>query len=234
MDEVTEGLLNQEHDVSAAPNDDLLPKERVTEIVKREKEAAYKKAAREYQAEIDRLKTGQTQALGGMSGGFDEEAAYGRLTERFQKEIAKAQQETQKQQYEEFVKGQVDTYLKKMDAGVTLADDFKEMTSKFKPEKFKEVFYLANSFENTPAIIYELSKNPYKLANIDYLAKADPDLAREQLASIAKSIEANEAAKTSNQSAQPPLSRPKPSLAAGADSGAMGVQDFKKAPWLRG
>lgn len=213
--------------------EDMVPKERVTELIKREKEAAYRKAAREHQAQLDQLKTGQTQSMGGMQAP-DEDAIYNRVSERFKADLEKAREESQKAEYENFVKGQVDTYLKKMEAGSALADDFHEMTGKFKPEKFREVFYLANSFENTPAIIYELSKNPYKLANIDYLAKTDPDLARDQLAALAKSIEHNEVAKQSNVSAEPPLSRQKPSLAAGSDTGAMGVGDFKKQPWLRG
>lgn len=233
MDEVINGNVNENMEQPAL--EDVVSKERVTELIKREKEAAYRKAARDYQAEIEQLKTGQTQQMGGMAApAMDIDAVYNEVTNRLQREIEKAQQDSQKQEYETYVKGQVDSYIKKMDSGSELAEDFKEMTSKFRPEKFKEVFFLANGFENTPALIYELSKNPHKLATLDYLAKHDPELAKDQMEAIARSIDANATAKASNVSAQAPISRPKPSLAAGADSGAMGIADYKKAPWLKG
>jgi hypothetical protein len=230
MDNLDSGM-----DVTTEPTEvlgELVPKERVTELIKREKEAAYRKAAREHQAELDRLKTGQSQSMGGMYEPNIEDI-YNKVGERFKADLEKAQEESRKADYESFVKGQVDSYVKKMEGGSDLAEDFHETTAKFKPERFKEVFFLANSFDNTPELIYELAKNPYKLANIDYLAKTDPDLAKDQLNMIAKSIEHNRQAKENNVSAEPPLSRPKPSLAAGSDSGAMSVKDYRRQPWLK-
>jgi len=216
------------------PDENLVEKARVTELIKKEKEAAYRKAQREYQTQLEAMKTGQTQGLGGMQQSVDIDSIKQDVIKHFQAELQKAQEESQKAEHENFIRQNVETYLGKMSNAPSIADDFKEITAKFKPDKFREVFYLANSFENTPAIIYELQKNPTKLANIEVLAKFDPEMAREQIAALSKSIEANNEAKSSNQSAPTPLSRPKQSLQAGSDNGKMSLQDFKKASWLRG
>jgi hypothetical protein len=233
MEEVNGSGGLEQTEVASTLMEENYPKEHVTQLIKKEKEAAYRKAQREFQGQLDQLKTGQTQSMGGMQQ-LNTEDVENRVVAKLQEQIQAAQEEHRKSEYNSYVNDQVKTYLEKMDKGSGLADDFKEMTAKFKPEKFKEVFYLANSFENTPAIIYELAKNPHKLAMIDHLTRADPDFAREQLASIAKSIQQNEHAKQNNVSAEPPLSRPKPSLAAGAGGGEMTLADLKKAPWLRG
>ena len=62
----------------------------------------------------------------------------------------------------------------------------------------------------------------------------DPDMAKIMMDNLAKSIDFNQQAKENNKSAEPPLSRPKPSLAAGADSGQMSLADLKKSSFLRG
>jgi hypothetical protein len=230
MDNVNE-IQGQETQV---PTDEMVPKERVTEIVQREKEAAYRKAQREIQSQYEQ-QAKAPQNMGGMAPqGPSQDEMYQEVVTRLRGEIAKAQEESQKADYEAYVKDQVSTFLNKMSKADGIADDFQEMTSQFKPERFREVFYLANEVENTPELIYEFMQNPHKLGNIDYLAKTDPDLARRQIAAISKSIEANKLAKSSNQTAPSPLNRPKASLTAGADSGAVGLKELKKASWLRG
>lgn len=215
--------------------DNLLTPERATELIRREKEAAYRKAQREFQAELDRLKTGQTQNLGSMqtSEPLNKDELFKEFRSQLEKEFEASQEQLKQQEYEKFVGDQARTYLDKMAKSAEIADDFKEMTARFKPEAFQEVFYLANSFENTPQIVYDLMKNPTKLTHIDYLAKRDPDLARSELEALSKSIQFNEAALKNNVATEPPLSRIQPSISAGKDAGEMGLQDLKNAPWLR-
>lgn len=232
MENLSENIA--ESVVPAAPaimEEKMLPQSKVNELIGREKAAARDKARQELQAELESLRTGQTQAMGGMQAPNIDDI-YSQVTERLRHEFAEAQQQAQQAEHEQFVRGQVEKYLQKMDAASGIADDFREMTAKFKPERFKEIFFLANSLENTPHVIYELAKNPNKLANLDYLAKTDPELAREALANLSKSIEANEQAKANNVSAPAPIGRMTPSLA-GADNGAMSIRDLKNAPWLR-
>lgn len=234
MDAEENGIAIGSTDAPNVTDNDLVAKERVTELIKREKEAAYRKAQREFQAQIEAQKNGSAQGMGGMQSPVDIEGIKSQVIEHFQAELERAQKESQKAEYENFVRGQVDSYVGKLSNAPSIADDFKEMTSKFKPDKFREVFYIANSFDNAPAIIYELQKNPSKLANIDYLAKIDPDLAKEQISLISKSMDANMEAKDNHQQAPSPLGRTQPSLASKADNGKMSLQDYKKADWLRG
>lgn len=218
---------------AAQVQEDLIPKAHATDLIKREKEAAYRKAQREFQAQLDQMKTGQTQSMGGMQEANPEQITE-QVLQRLQAQFDTATKEQQKQEYEQFVSAQAKSYLEKMDKSGGLADDFQEMTARFKPDRFKEVFFLANSYENTPAIVYELGKYPEKLEQIDRMMTRDPDMAKIMMDNLAKSIDFNQQAKENNKSAEPPLSRPKPSLAAGADSGQMSLADLKKSSFLRG
>lgn len=234
MEEVSGNEVVEATDASAPNSDiDTITKARATELIKREKDAAYRKAQREFQTQLDELKTGQTQQMGGMQS-VDPEQITNQVIERLKEQYESANNEQRKQEYETFVNQQAKTYLEKMDKSGGLADDFKEMTSRFKPDKFKDVFFLANSYENTPAIIYELGKNPEKLAQIRLMLQDDPDMAKIMMDNLSKSIDFNNNAKENNKSAEPPLGRPKPSLAAGADSGTMNLADLKKSTFLRG
>lgn len=227
------------HDVienAQAPNmDDFIPKTRATELIAKEKEAAYRKAQREFQAQAEQMKTGQAQTMGGMSNPDDlVNQAVEKKFQAMQEQYEEQNQEQRKAEYEAFVNSQAKTYLEKMDKSGELAEDFKEMTARFKPDKFKDIFFMANSYENTPAIIYELGKNPEKLAQIKIMMESDPDMAKIMLDNLSKSIQFNEQAKSNNRSAEPPLGQPKPSLAAGSDSGQMSLADLKKSTFLRG
>lgn len=235
MEEIVSDVLAEGAQV---PNvaEDLIPRAHATDLIKREKEAAYRKAQREFQAQIDQMKTGQTQQMGGMQQPPEElvQQAVDKKLQALREEYEKAQEEQRKQEYSAFVNQQAQSYLEKMDKSGDLAEDFKEMTARFKPDKFREVFFLANSYDNTPALVYEFGKYPEKLLEIDNAMKSDPDIAKVLMDRLSESIKFNQAAKENNKSAEPPLSRPKPSLAAGGDSGAMSLADLKRSPFLRG
>lgn len=235
MEEITGDALAGT-DAAQAIDTDVIPKTHATDLIKREKEAAYRKAQREFQAQLEQMKTGQVQGMGGMAPNHDElvNQAVEKKFQALQEQFEAQNNEQRKAEYTNFVNEQAKTYLEKMEKGGGLADDFKEMTSRFKPDKFREVFFLANSYENTPAIIYELGKYPEKLAQIKMMVETDPDMAKIMMDRLSESIKFNEQAKQNNQSAQSPLGQPKPSLAAGADSGAMSLADLKKSPFLRG
>jgi hypothetical protein len=234
MEEMSGSEVVEATDAGVQPeNAGLYSKEHVTDLIKKEKEAAYRKAQREFQAQLDQAKTGQTQSMGGMQQ-IDPDEIANRAIAKLQEQYESATQEQRKAEYTAFVNEQAKSYLEKMDRSGGMADDFKEMTARFKPDKFKDVFFLANSYENTPAIIYELGKNPEKLAQINLMMKDDPDMAKIMMDNLSQSIKFNEDAKQNNKSAEPPLSRPKPSLAAGSDSGAMSLADLKMSPFLRG
>lgn len=216
--------------------EDLIPRAHATDLIRKEKEAAYRKAQREFQVQLDGMKTGQQQATGGMQEPSDDavERAVERKLQALREQYDTGQEEQRKAEYSAYVNEQAKSYLEKMDKSGGLADDFKEMTSRFKPDKFKEIFFLANSYENTPALVYELGKFPEKLLEIDRAMERDPDIAKVLMDRLSESIKSNEMAKENNKSAPAPLGQPKPSLAAGSDSAPMSLAELKRSPFLRG
>lgn len=239
MDDVSvTGITEGSNLDESAVDTSAVPRSEVTEIIKREKAAAYRKAQREYQAELEALKTGQTQGLGGMtsSPSLNKEELYKEFRANLENELKESQEQQQRESFEKYVGDQANIYLNKMHQASLkpdLAQDFREMTSRFKPEAFQEIFYLANSLENTPDIIYDLMANPTKLSTLDYLAKRDPDLAMTELRNLSNSIQTNQQAKMNNVAPNAPLSRQQPSIVAGQDNGEMSLEDYKKASWLR-
>ena len=123
-------------------------------------------------------------------------------------------------------------YFGKMAQGKDLYEDFQAITADFNPAEFPQLVYLANEMDNTPAVIYELAKNPSKLAAIDRLVERSPNMARAELAKLSESIKRNVDAKANLQEPQDPLSRLKPSPV-GTDNGTKNVRDFKKSSFLR-
>lgn len=211
--------------------------EQVNAIVRREKAQAIEKGRREaeaqYKAELEAYQSAKP-TVGGVQSGIDEEKLYRQFYDRLMVDAQKMREEEEQKAFQSEISKVADTYMQKMSVGPTLYEDFAQVTSEFDPAAFPQVVYLAANLENTPDVMYELAKNPQKLATIDYLAQRDPKAARAQLAKLSQSIKDNQQAKENNPATKPPLARIQPSATAGAASGDMSVADFKRMPWLRG
>ncbi len=215
-----------------APAQKMLTVEQVNEIVKREKAAAADRVRQEMQAQMMQQTPPVAAPEGNSPGNMDQiyQEVYGRLAkqvEEHQAEQARLAQETQAQEL-------ANKYYVSMGKGKELFNDFDEIMSDFEPAAFPKTVMLAAQFEGlTPQIMYELAKNPQKLADIDTLASRSPAMAKKMLQGLADSIKNNEAAKQEHVSAPAPLNRLKSSMA-GADTGAMTLRDLKKNKNLRG
>ena len=145
--------------------------------------------------------------------------------------------EDEKKRYSEQLEQEVNQvatqYFGKMAQGKDLFEDFEAITADFNPAEFPQLVFLANQMDNTPAIIYELRKNPSKLAYLDRLVEKSPSMARSELGKLSESIKRNDDAKSQLQEAQNPLDRLKPSPT-GTDNGVKSIRDFKSSPLLRG
>jgi hypothetical protein len=224
-------------DAASAPvaPEKTLTVDQVNAIVRREKAAAAEKARRELaqvQQELEQLRGNATQSMGGIQQANPDEI-YGHIREKLLQELQQEQETAQQAAYQKEMEQVANNYMSKMHQGKTLYEDFDKVLADFDPRSFPQVVYLASQLENTPAVMYELAKNPQKLANIDYLAQRDHKLAKAQLNRLAESIKNNEQAVADNISTNPPLSRLKPSTTAGADNGNMSLRDLKQAEWLR-
>jgi hypothetical protein len=127
------------------------------------------------------------------------------------------------------------TFLNKLEAGKTKYSDFKEVVTDGFLQNFASnapvVFHMANGFDNTDDLVYELRKNPGNIIKLRDLAQLDPSLANEELKKLSDSIKQNRS--VSNQrSASEPLDQVKPS-STGMDNGSRTVRDYKRDPRYR-
>lgn len=211
----------------------------VNDIVKREKGIAAERARKDLEArhaeELSRLKS-QSQAPVQDDMSSIEDRVVNRLMAEAKKhedaEAKRYQEELEQKQLEEANK-LVAKYQSKMSLGKDKFNDFEEVMGDFVPQAFPQLVFLAAQEENTPEVMYELAKNPQKLAAMHTLAMTHPALAEKEMKRLAQSISQNQQAQEQNVSAQAPLSRLKSSQSTGVDSGKMSIADFKNADWLR-
>jgi vacuolar-type H+-ATPase subunit I/STV1 len=224
----------------------MLPESRVNELIRKAKFATEQKVRQEMEAAI------QAQAMGGMSPidesqpqgqplpqggipqqGMNPEEIKNQIMQQMREEQERAYQAQMDAEHKSAMEQVAQNYFLKVGRGAELFDDFNEVMKDFKPANFANTVFLASEVDNTPEVMYELRKNPHKLAQIDMMAKTDPDMAREMMQTLSKSILENKQAMQQNPGVKEPLSRLKSSTV-GADTGIKSLRDLKKSPLLRG
>lgn len=229
---------------SETPSEKMLTASQVNELVKRAKRKGEQKMQEQLdatRAELELLKTQQQGQQQEAPQQQQQQTPQGvdpaQLQQLVAQQIAQQQEEAQRKQHEEQLHQEVNQvaqqYFGKMAQGTSLYDDFEAITADFNPAEFPQLVYLANELDNTAAVIYELRKNPGKLAQLATLVKESPGIARSELNNLSQSIKRNDDAKRNLQEPQDPLNRMKPSPV-GTDSGTKSVRDFKGASFLRG
>lgn len=225
-----------------SPPEKMVPASHVNELVKRAKRKGEQKMQEQLDAtrqELEKLKAQQgqqqepqQQQQPQLPQGVDP----AQLQQLVAQQIAQQQEEQMRKQHEaqlhEEVNQVAQQYFGKMAQGTSLYEDFDAVTADFNPAEFPQLVYLANELDNTAAVIYELRKNPGKLAQLATLVKESPGIARSELNNLSQSIKRNDEAKRNLQEPQDPLSRLKPSTV-GTDNGEKNVRDFKGASFLR-
>lgn len=124
-------------------------------------------------------------------------------------------------------------FISKLEAGKGDYDDFDQVVGSLPFDRIPHIIQLANRVDNTADVMYELRKNPGKIASLTQLMQIDPSgvLAQEQMQHLSSSIKTNKAAQSA-RTPNEPLSQIKSSPIK-ADDGSMTVSDFQKASWLR-
>lgn len=225
-------------DLAKPIEEKTLPVSQVNQIVAREKREAQERARREYESKLSELEASRdTQSAPQAGIGGIPQEAYSSIKEKLMEDIMaeakKAEEEYQKEQQKEAMKKVAENYFTKLQKGKEIYQDFDEVLADFNPRNFPQVVYLASELDNTPEIIYELSKNPGKLANLNALAQADPEWAKKEMKKLSESIATNRNAIEQNQSPNAPLNRLSASSKVGGDTGQMTLKDFKSAKWLK-
>lgn len=248
-EELQETNVGDESDAQApvpTPPEKMLSVSRVNELVKKAK----RDGERKMQEQLDVAKQ-QIEQLQGQQGQPPvqqqqqqqpmQQQQQGTMSpEQMQQVMQMVQQKQQeeqaarhKEQLEKEVNEVAEQYFGKLAQGREAFEDFDDVTASFDPAAFPQLVFLATQADNTAAIIYELQKNPAKLATLSHLVDKSPSMARAEIAKLSQSIKTNQDAKNNLQEAQDPLSRLKPSPV-GTDNGKKGIKDYKQAAFLRG
>jgi len=220
----------------------MISAERVSKIVKARAheaaEAARAEVRSEYEKKMEQMQNMQQSqqvqpsGMGGMQA-EDMDRIKQQIMDQFRAEHEKAQAEAAQKAYKDEMAGIADTYFKKIDGARERHPDIHELSAKFKPEAFPQLTFLLAKMEEAPDIVKELVANPYKIANIDYLARTNPELAMGELKKLGDSIQMNLQAQAGMKSPNAPLSQIKPSTV-GSDNGVKSIRDLRQSRMLRG
>ena len=165
--------------------------------------------------------------MGGMAAPIDVDALKKDMMQDFQRQLQDEQETRAQDELRKEAEQMAAQYHGKMKLGSEQFEDFDEITSDFNPSAFPNLVYLANQTDNTPAVIYELMKNPSKLAMVTVLSEKDPQAALNQINKISASIKANEQAKAQEREVSAPIGRMQ-SSPTGRDNGDTSIADFKR------
>ena len=212
----------------------MLSQEPVNRIVAREKARAAEQARKQMQEQMAQRPAQQAQEASPaesqpqQGAQVDPDQLYKQVQERFNAEM-------QERQLKEQMNQVASNYLAKVEEGKKNYEDFDDVTKDFDPTAFPQVTFLLSGMDNAGDILYDLSKNPMKLAGIDRLAERSPKQAAAELAKLSKSIVDNRQAQLDAQSqgVSEPLDALKSSRIAGSN-GKMGVRDLRNLDWLQG
>lgn len=242
----TNVALPEAEEAPEKPPEKMLSVSRVNELVKKAKRDGERKMQEQLDAakqQIEQLQAQQAQPVQEapqqpmqqqqqQQQGMSPEQMQ-QIMQMVQKKQAEEAEKAHQAQLEKEVNEVAQQYFGKLAQGREAFEDFDAVTADFDPAAFPQLVYLATQADNTAAIIYELQKNPSKLANLAVLVDKSPTMARNEIAKLSRSIKANEEAKNNLQEAQSPLNRLKPSPV-GTDSGTKTVRDYKSASFLKG
>lgn len=199
----------------------LFKQQEVADLLTRERKEAverYKRSAQTAQSPSPQVQSHQAMTPDEVRRMAAEEAQNLMVEER-----DKAQRNAQMQEAERTAS----EFFGKLSAGKEKYADFDQVMGSVKDwGKLATAVGLANMVENTHDVMYDLIKNPTKIAQIHSLAAISPDLAMAEMQRMSAAFKANEqAAKT--RLPNEPLSQMRPSNT-GTDSGVLSVSDYKK------
>lgn len=229
----------------------MLSQSEVNALIARTKQAAAAKARQEVEREYQQRMEQQNQMSAPQGNGVQPgmlqaptqaqaDTTYQQLLERMNADMESKTQDIVNQQLhamqvENHAKNLLNIHKASMDESRKNYEDFDDVVSKFNPEGFSNLVYTVAQMPNSGDIIYELVKDPDKLASVDRLLERSPQLAHAQLAKLSQSISANRAAvdQASQYHVSEPLSPLQPSRVSGSN-GKMTVTDLRSQPYLRG
>lgn len=204
-----------------APQEKVLKQSEVNELVFRLKQEAFEKGKQEALAQISQPQAPQGgQGMGGMPA----------ITDDHIRNLIS--EEAQKQNHMTAVKDTLANFVQQMDAGKGKYSDFDETVAKLgNLQSIPHIVKMATDTGMAGDVMFELGRNPGKVASLTTLAYINPDLAEHEMKRLVDSIKVNQDASKSPSIAEP-LSQVKPSTV-GTDSGSNSVRDLRRKSWAR-
>lgn len=224
--EQAEGMQPQSSALMGTPDatqdvtqEKVLKQSEVNELVGRVKHEAYSKGLRDAQ------QTAQPQPQGQSMGGMPQ------LTEEQVRQMIA--DEAMKQNQMAQAHTTLTNFAQQMHEGKQKYSDFDETVAKLGELKhYPHIVQLATGEGNAGEIMYELGKNPGKIASLTTLSYINPELAKLEMKKLSDSIKTNEKASQAPSAAEP-LSQVKASTV-GTDNGSNSVRDLRRKAWARG
>jgi hypothetical protein len=221
-------------DVVEHEDEKMVPQSHVNKIIKQrtyDAIQAKRELEEKHQKEIEAIKAAaqqQSQRNEQVPRDLDANAIYQQVQERFNEEM-------RQRQLKEEMERVATSYLSKMANGKSAYEDFDEITKDFDPTAFPQLTYLVSGIDNAADVIYELARNPLKLAGLNSLAKETPKLAQSELLKLSRSIAENRQAQAdeSSYNVASPLDRLQASRISGSND-KMSISDLRNQPWLKG
>lgn len=210
--------------VQDAQPEKVLKQSEVNELVGRIKHEAYTKGLRDGMPQQPQQMSPQAQMGGGMGG-------IPQVTEDHVRQMIA--DEAQKQTQMAAAHQTLTNFVQQMGSGKGKYSDFDETVGNL--GELKNIPHIVELAEKTGIagdVMYELGRNPGKVASLTTLAYINPQLAKQEMKKLADSILSNEKASDSPTAAEP-LSQVKPSTV-GADNGSNTVRDLRRKSWARG
>lgn len=197
----------------------VLKQSEVNELVGRVKHEAYMKGMRDAQVQPPQEQP-QGQSMGGMP----------QITDDHIRQLIA--DEAQKQTQLAEVNKLISNFASQMESGKEKYSDFNETVGKLGDLKnIPHIVKLAAETGMAGDVMFELGRNPGKVASLTTLAYINPSLAEEEMKKLANSIKVNQEASQAPDVAEP-LSQVRPSTV-GKDNGSNQVKDLRRKPWAR-
>lgn len=214
---------------SSAPSEKMLRQSEVNDIVGRAKQDAASRAVEQYKS------SQQSQQPSYQQNQTTQQPQQGMSEERYRQVAAEEAQRIRDQERSEYqtrsetenAQRIVKNFYDKMAAGKEKYDDFEKVTGDVELQRFPNtVHMLAEMVDNPHDVLYELSKNRAKLAQLELTAREFPQEAIHDLRRLADSIKNNEAA-SSRRTPNAPLSQQRPTNVGTDAGGTLTMRDLK-------
>lgn len=204
-----------ESNSAPATSEKLLTQQEVNELVGRVRRETAEREARKYANQNQQSQTQQPS-----TDEFRRIAA-----EESQRLMDKSREDAYRTAQEESAQRIASEFFGKLATGKEKYQDFEKVVGEVELRAIPHVVQLANQVENTADVMYELAKNPTKIAAIQQLIGISPKLAMAEMQRLAQSIKDNESA-AKEKLPNSPLSQIRPSNT-GTDNGVLSVKDLR-------